>query len=113
MLAVGTPTNALLASFLDSTYGITMSFRRWLALGLPFTVAMLPLTWLWLVGPAFRLRGMRLAGAAEHLAAERERLGRASAAERFVAVVFTLTAAAWDDLLRTVQANRAQNGANS
>jgi sodium-dependent dicarboxylate transporter 2/3/5 len=92
---VGTPTNALLASFLDSTYGITISFRRWLALGLPFTLVMLPLTWLWLTGPAFRLAGVRLAGAAEHLTAERERLGRASAAERFVAAVFALTAAAW------------------
>jgi sodium-dependent dicarboxylate transporter 2/3/5 len=92
---VGTPTNALLASFLDSSYGYALSFRRWLALGLPFTIVMLPLAWLWLTRPAFRLAGVRLAGAAEHLAAERERLGPLSRPERFVAVVFALTAAAW------------------
>ena len=92
---VGTPTNALLASFLDSAYGYALSFRRWLAFGLPFTAVMLPLAWLWLTRPAFRLAGVRLAGAAEHLAAERERLGPLSRPERFVAIVFALTAGAW------------------
>jgi sodium-dependent dicarboxylate transporter 2/3/5 len=92
---VGTPTNALLASFLDASYGYALSFRRWLAIGLPFTVVMLPLAWLWLTRPAFRLAGVRLAGAAEHLAAERARLGPLSPEERFVAAVFAATAAAW------------------
>jgi len=92
---VGTPTNALLASFLDASYGYALSFRRWLAIGLPFTVVMLPLAWLWLTRPAFRLAGVRLAGAAEHLAAERARLGPLSPEERFVAAVFAATASAW------------------
>jgi sodium-dependent dicarboxylate transporter 2/3/5 len=92
---VGTPTNALLASFVDSSLGYALSFRRWLAIGLPFTLVMLPLTWLWLTRPGFRLAGVRLAGAAEHLAAERARLGRFSPEERFVAAVFAATAVIW------------------
>lgn len=92
---IGTPTNALLASFLSSTYGFTLSFRSWLLFGVPYAAVMLPLAWLWLTRAAFPLAGVRLGDARERLTAEAARLGPLGRAERAVAVVFTLTALGW------------------
>ena len=92
---IGTPTNALLASFLSKTYGFTLSFRSWLLFGVPYTVVMLPVAWLWLTKVAFPLRGVDLGDARRVLAGEAARLGRPSRGERAVAVVFVLTALGW------------------
>ena len=43
---IGTPPNALLASFLQNTYAIEITFFNWMLLGIPVVLVMLPLTWL-------------------------------------------------------------------
>jgi len=92
---IGTPPNALLASFLLETTGTGISFARWMLLGLPLTLILLPLAWLLLT------RGIRAQGhgaPGDALAAVRgdlDRLGPMDRAERFVAVVFAATAAGW------------------
>ena len=40
---VGTPPNAFLAAFLADNYGIEISFARWMLVGLPVTVILLPI----------------------------------------------------------------------
>ena len=42
---IGTPPNAILAGFIKETYGETISFARWLVIGVPLAVVFLPLTW--------------------------------------------------------------------
>ena len=92
---IGTPPNALMASFLSSTYGVEITMGRWLLLGLPFVLVMLPAAWWWLTRGAFRLADVDLGPARAHLEAERRQLGAPSRRERFVLVVFAATAAAW------------------
>jgi len=52
---IGTPPNALFAAFLQKSYGIEIGFARWMAIGLPVTLTLLPVTWLILTRLAFRV----------------------------------------------------------
>lgn len=92
---VGTPPNALLASFLGDSYGIELTMARWMGIGLPYTLLMLPLAWLWLTRYAFRLSEIDLAAARRRLDEEHRSLGRPGRRERFVGTVFVATAGAW------------------
>ena len=41
---IGSPPNALLASFMGQTYGVTIAFTDWMMVGVPVAAVMLPLT---------------------------------------------------------------------
>ena len=45
---IGTPPNVFVASFLRSSYGVSLDFWKWLAIGLPMVAVMLPFTF-WLL----------------------------------------------------------------
>ena len=45
----GCATNVMAMNMMESTFGVTVSFVDWLAMGLPLTIIMLPLCWLILV----------------------------------------------------------------
>ncbi|MDQ7040707.1 MAG: DASS family sodium-coupled anion symporter [Rhodothermus sp.] len=92
---IGTPPNALLAGFLNETYGYELSFAAWLPLGLPVAGMGLLLTYLLLVYGLFP-QGRRLQVEAQQLLqAELKALGPLKAAERRVAWVFGITALLW------------------
>jgi sodium-dependent dicarboxylate transporter 2/3/5 len=96
---VGTPPNAFLSGFFEETYGYDIGFARWMMIGLPVTMILLPACWLVLT------RIMNAAGGArpadEHgdaravLGLARDALGPMSVAEKRVAVVFVATALLW------------------
>lgn len=91
---IGTPPNAVLAGAATEMLGIDIGFGRWMMVGLPVALVMLPLTWVLLVTvlhPPGELRG----DAAALLARERAGLGPRSRGESMVAWVFVLTAIAW------------------
>ncbi len=92
---IGTPPNALLAGFLEETYGYQISFARWLVIGLPVLILGLPLTHFVLTRVVFPLKMKELAGGKELIDGELAKLGRPSRAERLVAVVFVSTALLW------------------
>ncbi len=92
---IGTPPNALLASFLENTYSIEVDFATWMQLGIPVVVIMLPLAWLLLGKVAFPARGLRIDDAGDIIKAELSALGSMSKGERVVAVVFGCTALGW------------------
>lgn len=91
---IGTPPNAVLAGAATELLGIDIGFGRWMMVGLPVALVMLPLTWLLLVNvlhPPGDIRG----DADALLDRERSGLGPRSGGETRVAIVFVLTAAAW------------------
>ncbi|UCC26454.1 MAG: DASS family sodium-coupled anion symporter [Gemmatimonadales bacterium] len=91
---IGTPPNAILAGAASELLDIQLGFGQWMLLGIPVTAVMIPIVWLLLVKVLYR-PGALGGDAAEILAAEIRSLGPASRAERRVAVVFIVTAAAW------------------
>lgn len=89
---IGTPPNALLAAFMRENYDVQIGFGQWMLLGLPLSIGMLLFIWWSLTRGGFRLAGGDSRGLLEK---EMAALGPMSRAEKMVAVVFVLAAAAW------------------
>ncbi len=92
---IGTPPNLLLAAFVSDEYGITISFARWMCVGIPLVMVFLPLSWLLLTRVAYPIRLPSIPGGRELILREFKAMGPMSRGEKSVAVVFALTAVAW------------------
>ena len=92
---IGTPPNAVLAGVVETLYGQRISFGAWLAFGLPLSLVMLFLCWLYLTRIAFRSEVKYLATSHAYVTDELHKLGPASKEERRVLVVFVAVASAW------------------
>ncbi len=92
---IGSPPNGIAARFIQQTYNIEVTFLKWLAVGLPLTLVMLPVAWFILVRVAFRSRLGPIEGGREFLDAELAKLGRLSHGERAVLAVFAATVCLW------------------
>jgi sodium-dependent dicarboxylate transporter 2/3/5 len=91
---IGTPPNAALAGAASQILDIQIGFVEWMGVGLPFTVIMLPITWVLLTRvlyPPGNLSG----DAATLIREEHSALGPISRGEKLTALVFGLTALAW------------------
>jgi len=92
---IGTPPNALFAAFMAESHGIEISFLRWMLIGVPLVVVLLPVTWFVLTRLAFRIpgrRSLKVAGLVEEKFAALEPI---SHAQRLLALVMLLVAACW------------------
>ncbi|MCB1056492.1 MAG: DASS family sodium-coupled anion symporter [Acidobacteria bacterium] len=92
---VGTPPNLFLASFVESNLGVTISFGRWMAVGVPLVVVFLPLAWWLLTRRLFPLPDTPIHGGGEIARRGLAELGPLNGGEKVTAVVFFLTAGAW------------------
>lgn len=92
---IGTPPNLVLAGVLKEYLDYTISFQEWLMIGLPFSAAMLFICWLYLTRVAFPMNSLKLEGGKAAIRTELQKLGKTSAEEKIVAVVFGLAAFSW------------------
>ncbi len=92
---IGTPPNAIFAGVVEKTYGISISFVDWMKFGLPLSLVMLGITWVYLTRIRFRGEQLQLAGSSEFIRDQIRKLGPMSRAEKGVAVVFSLVALSW------------------
>ena len=92
---IGTPPNVIFAGFIESTYGRSVSFLSWMAVGLPLAVVMLAFTWFYLTRFLFRLGSGELPGGMACIEDESRELGPVSPAEKKILAVFILVAAGW------------------
>ena len=92
---IGTPPNALLAGFLEKTYGIRVDFVEWMKVGVPLVVLLLPVAWLIVTRLVVPLGRAPIAGSRGFLRAEREALGPAARPEWIVAITFVAADALW------------------
>lgn len=98
---IGTPPNALFAAYMESAHGVNIGFARWLLIGVPLILILLPLAWLVLTRLAFHVAdaarapdagGDRLA---DRLDEERAALGPLSRGGWMASVVAALAALGW------------------
>ncbi len=92
---VGTPPNAFLAGFMEENYGVRIHFAQWMLVGLPVTVIMLPLGWVFLTRVIYPVRFEGTETVRAHLSTMRSELGVISKPEKRVAIVFVLVAFSW------------------
>jgi sodium-dependent dicarboxylate transporter 2/3/5 len=92
---IGSPPNALAASYLGQTFDVQVSFAEWMAIALPIAAAMLALAFPVLTRVAFPF-SKTLAGTETHLVADMLReMGPVTTPEKRVAAIFAVVAAAW------------------
>ncbi|WP_433701421.1 SLC13 family permease [Nocardiopsis sp. CA-288880] len=103
---IGTPPLAILSATVGELFGESISFGGWMVFGLPIVVVLLAFAWFYLTGVVFKVRFKHLPGGKEIIRGERRSLGRMSAEEKAVLVVFLGAAFMWvtrsflwDDLL--------------
>jgi sodium-dependent dicarboxylate transporter 2/3/5 len=92
---VGTAPNAMLAAFMQETYGTEIDFSSWMLVGLPLSAMMLPLAWIVLTRVAFKVDFRTSAEGKATLRRMKEDLGRITVPEKRVAIVFVLMALTW------------------
>lgn len=91
---IGTPPNALLAGFVEDRGGPGITFGRWLLHALPLVMVMLPIAYLLLVGPLFRIKAA-VGGSRSTIRGELRALGPMKPGEWAVFIIFTITAGLW------------------
>jgi sodium-dependent dicarboxylate transporter 2/3/5 len=92
---IGTPPNAILAGVVEKTYGYTLSFLEWMSFGLPLSMVMLLLSWLYLTKIVFRSEVYQLPGGRAFILQQIDSLGPMSRQEKQVAAVFSTVALLW------------------
>jgi sodium-dependent dicarboxylate transporter 2/3/5 len=92
---VGTAPNAMLAAFLQDNYGTEIDFARWMLVGIPLSVVMLPLAWLVLTRVAFDVSFSTSGEGQAELERMRLDMGRPTTPEIRVAIVFSIMALLW------------------
>jgi len=92
---VGTLPNAMLAGFMLKTYGTEIDFLRWMMIGVPLAIVMLPLAWLALTRWAFTVNFETSGEGKAALKQMRDELGRITVPETRVAIVFAILVIAW------------------
>ena len=92
---IGTPPNVLLAGFLDSEYGTSITFVRWLGVGLPLVAVFVPLIWLLLTRVLYPIARSPIPGGRRLVAEQLASLGPMKRGEWITLIVFMTTALAW------------------
>lgn len=94
---IGTPPNALLAGYLAQEQGIDLGFAQWMLVGLPISVVMMVTAWWWLTRRDFQLviGDDKDGDMNDMISRQLHDMGPMSSAERRVAALFLIAAAAW------------------
>ena len=92
---IGTPPNLVLAGIVKETYGVEITFLQWFIYGFPISVILLFCAWRYLIGPAFKLHGVKLPGGHEEIKRLKHQLGPIKPEEKTVLAVFIATAVCW------------------
>jgi sodium-dependent dicarboxylate transporter 2/3/5 len=82
-------------SVMKENYAIEISFFDWMLVGVPLTAILLPTAWLVLTRWTFPVNIQANSAAAVHLREEREALGKITAPEKRVAIIFGLVVLGW------------------
>lgn len=92
---IGTPPNLVLAGVVAESYNTEITFIQWFIFGLPISILLLVICWLYLTKFAFKFEQKTFPGGKKEIQKQLEELGEISLEEKTVLIVFILTALAW------------------
>lgn len=96
---IGTPPNLVLAGVVQEIYGVEISFAQWFKFGLPISLVLLIICWLYLTKVAFQFTLSEFPGGRTEIKRLLKELGTLSFEEKLVLAVFVGAATLW--ILRT------------
>jgi sodium-dependent dicarboxylate transporter 2/3/5 len=92
---IGTPPNLVFAGIVQELYGIEISFLQWFMFGLPISVVLLAISWIYLTRVAFKFEEVEFEEGQIEIKRQLSGLGKMSYEEKIVLSVFVLTGFAW------------------
>lgn len=92
---IGTPPNALMAAYLSDSYQIEIGFAEWMMVGLPLSIVMLGICWLWLTKVSYKVDQTGEISAKSVFKQQLSELGVMSAGEKKVLYIFLFAALCW------------------
>lgn len=92
---IGTPPNLVFAGIVETLYGVKISFLEWLQIGLPISIALLFVCWIYLTRFGFSFQQKEFPGGKKQIQSMLHELGKITYEERVVLVVFIATAVLW------------------
>ncbi len=92
---VGTPPNLVFAGVVKETFGVEISFAQWMSFGLPISILLLAICWVYLTKFAFKFQVEEFPGGKNEILRQLRSLGKMSYEEKIVLVVFICTASLW------------------
>lgn len=101
---IGTPPNLVFAGIIQEVYNVEISFLKWFQFGLPISVMLLAISWVYLTKVAFKFKKSDFNEGKEEINRQLKDLGSISYEEKIVLCVFVITGLAW--ILRTFLLNK-------
>jgi sodium-dependent dicarboxylate transporter 2/3/5 len=92
---IGTPPNLVFAGIIQELYGIEISFLKWIIFGLPISIILLTISWIYLTRVAFKFSQINFDVGMVEIKKQLTELGEIRYEEKIVLVVFVITGAAW------------------
>jgi len=92
---IGTPPNVVFAGILSEEFGVEITFARWMIMGLPFSLLLLGITYVFLVRILHPNNLGKFEGAQTIIDQEVADLGKISVGEKRTLAVFVSTALLW------------------
>ena len=92
---VGTAPNAILAAFMQDSYGTEIDFASWMLVGFPLSALMLPLAWIVLTRVIFKVDFHTSSEGRAELKRLKDDMGSITVPETRVAIVFVCMAVLW------------------
>ncbi|GAA4645786.1 SLC13 family permease [Pontixanthobacter gangjinensis] len=92
---IGTPPNLVFAGYIQEVYNIDISFFQWLKFGLPISIILLIISWLYITNIAFSFKQNQFPGGREEIEKLISELGPMKREEKIVSIVFAITAICW------------------
>lgn len=92
---IGTPPNLVFAGIIQEIYNVEISFLKWFIFGLPISILLIIISWLYLTRIAFNFKQKEFKEGEIEIKNELNNLGKISYEEKVVLSVFILTGMAW------------------
>ena len=92
---IGTVPNALVAGFMEETYGVEIGFVQWMGVGIPLIAVGLPLSWWLLTRRLFHLGHEPIKGMDDLISAQMAEMGHPSRDEKWVFRIFAVVVLLW------------------
>lgn len=92
---VGTPPNAFMAGFMADNYGVEIDFARWMLVGVPVSIILLPIAWVSLTRFIYPVNFKASREAAKHIESMQAGLGEMSKAEWRTGALFAFLVVGW------------------
>ena len=92
---IGTPPNLVFAGIVHELYDIEISFLQWIIFGLPISIILLTISWIYLTRVAFKFPQTNFEEGQAEINRQLKALGKIGYEEKIVLIVFILTGLAW------------------